>query len=272
MTVIHIDSIDDDRLEHYRNLKQTSQTCESGLFVAEGKRIVHRLLESRFETVSVMVSEDRLDEFAGRVPEHVPMYVVSRQQASELIGFRFHYGAMACGRRQPAASPASMLAPLPAPTTLVICPATTDPENLGSIIRSATIFGAQGVLLGEKCADPFSRRALRVSMASALRIPIAVCSDLAAKVRQLQRTYDLELIACELGEDSQPITESRRKPRTGLLFGNEAQGLEPDWMRQADRSVMIPVQDEQYSLNVSAAAAVTLYHFCRLARSTAEKS
>jgi tRNA G18 (ribose-2'-O)-methylase SpoU len=145
--------------------------------------------------------------------------------------------------------------------TVVVLPDVQDPTNLGSIIRSAAAFGCAAVILGGRCADPFSRRVLRVSMGAALFIPIIKSRELAADLNQLAEA-DFELVATMLDPAAKPLASYRRAPRTGILLGSEGHGLAGEWVSLCERQVTIPMQAGVDSLNVSVAAAVVLWHAC----------
>src|SRR5690606_14217240 len=113
---------------------------------------------------------------------------------------------------------------------LIACPNVDDPENLGSLIRIGTAFGADGMLLGRRCADPFARRVLRVSMGTALSLPIVECDDLAGELERLRSQRGFALAATVLDEIAIPLERVSRPSRLILLFGNEAHGLAPEWV------------------------------------------
>ena len=96
-----IDSLEDPRVEPYRNLKMKNVQRGGEFFIAEGKKVVERLLESDFQTASVFISQKRAEEWANKVPTEVPLYVASQEVMNELIGFDFHVGVVGCGVRRP---------------------------------------------------------------------------------------------------------------------------------------------------------------------------
>ena len=145
--------------------------------------------------------------------------------------------------------------------TIVVCPDVQDPTNLGSIIRTSAAFGCAAVVLGRSCADPFSRRVLRVSMGAALAVPVVEARDLAADVQALQGA-EFEIVASVIDRHAQPLASEPRAARLALLLGGEGHGLTDDWLAVADRRVTIPMQLGIDSLNVAVAAAVLLYEFC----------
>ena len=177
-----------------------------------------------------------------------------------LVGFNFHRGILACGRRRPNAELAD-LAPLDRRLTLAICPDVQDPENLGAILRISSGFGVDGVLVGRGSADPFSRRALRVSMGASLRLPIREATDLESDLRQLREQFAVQLAATLLDPTAEPLSSAARPDRFALLFGSEGHGLAPAIVALCNRRLTIPMHAGTDSLNVAVAAGIFLHHF-----------
>jgi tRNA G18 (ribose-2'-O)-methylase SpoU len=261
MPHIAIDSPDDPRLAAYRNLKRTNLTRWSGIFIAEGDKLVRRLLASDFETVSVVVAQSELDELTPRVPANVPLYVVGDAWVEHLVGFNFHRGILACGRRKPNPILEAVVPPAPSLCTLIVCPDVQDPENLGAILRIGAAFGASPIILGRRSADPWSRRVLRVSMGAALKLPIARCDDIDGALERLGREMNVELAATVLDKNAEPLDQAGRTDRFGLVLGSEGHGLEARWIERCDRRITIPMRPGTDSLNVAVAAGIFLHHF-----------
>jgi tRNA G18 (ribose-2'-O)-methylase SpoU len=258
-----VESIDDPRLACYRDLSEKNLTRQSGLFVAEGEKVVERLIASDFDVASVLAEPEFAAKYEPRVPDVTPIYVASRELLRATVGFNFHRGVVACGRRKPALSVDQILARMGnRQATVVACPDVQDPTNLGSIIRSTAAFGCDAILLGRKCADPFSRRVLRVSMGAVLQLPVVESGDLAADLKAL-RGAAFETTAAVIDPTAEPLAKAERGKRIAILLGSEGHGLSTEWLELADRRVTIPMQSGIDSLNVSVAAAVLLYHFCR---------
>src|SRR5438045_3385089 len=96
----HLESLDDPRVAHYRNLKDRELERRGKLFIAEGEHLVRRLLASDFEIESVLLAERRAAEMSAVVDDRAPMYVVSQELMNQILGMKFHSGVMACGRRK----------------------------------------------------------------------------------------------------------------------------------------------------------------------------
>ncbi len=201
------------------------------------------------------------------VPADVPVYVAEASVVNGVLGYRFHSGVMAVSRRKPAVS-VDQLADAwrgEEPVTLVVCPEVSNTDNMGSLIRIASAFGATGMVLGERCCDPFYRQSVRVSMGTIFRMPLVRSTDLMDDLRRLRERWGVQLIGTVCDGDAEPLAGASRPERIGILFGNEAQGLSPEHLAACDRRVTIPMRLGTDSLNVSVAAGVVLYHFTQYA-------
>ncbi|EAQ78769.1 TrmH family RNA methyltransferase [Blastopirellula marina] len=257
-----LESLNDPRLSPYRGLANSRAYRATGLLIAESRFLVERLLASELEVESLLV--DDLTKVptlpAGR--EATPIYCLPRDQLQELVGFNFHRGVMACARRPLLSDLQQVAWPDRERLTLMVAAQVVDPENLGSLIRAGSAFGADAILMDDRCGDPYSRRALRVSTGHAFKIPIVETSNLLDQLN-VARSLGFQLIATVLDESAIPLKkETARHDRTALLFGNEGFGLEADLTAMADRCVTIPMSRGSDSLNVSMAAGVFLYHYC----------
>ncbi len=265
MPLIPVNAIDDPRLAPYRELNQRNLTRQSGLFIAEGDKLAERLIASRFPVDSLLAGPVQADRFEPLAPRETPIYVADRKLLEATIGFNFHRGVLACGRRLPGASTAELTGKVALTdrqgyqAIVLVCPDVQDPTNLGSIVRTAAAFGCLGVVLGRRCADPFSRRVLRVSMASALHLPIVEARDLASDLAALKNA-GFELAATVIDMSAEPLATYRPPPRLALLLGSEGHGLSAEWLALASRRLTIPMRLGTDSLNVAVAAAVVLYH------------
>ncbi|GDY08253.1 MAG: RNA methyltransferase [Planctomycetota bacterium] len=274
MPLIPVQTLDDPRLVVFRDVKATRHSKWKGRFITEGARLAKRLLATDYVVESMLLTEGRVEEFSSWLRPDVPTFVMPQTLAAELIGYNFHCGAMACALRKPNPSLDEIMARGGERMTFVVCPDVNDPENIGTLIRLGAAFGIDAMLLGPACADPFSRRVLRVSMGNALTLPIVCSRDLTADLRRLKSEWRVQLAATiventdptddDVGvratELAEPLGQAGRPARLALLFGNEANGLGPEWLEQCDRRLTIPMQAAD-SLNVAVAAGIFLHHF-----------
>jgi tRNA G18 (ribose-2'-O)-methylase SpoU len=263
MNRFRVDSIDDERIAVYRDLPRRNMTRESGLFIAEGRLLVERLLASSFETHSILVDERRLSQLP-ECPAHVPIFVAAAGLVEEIIGFNFHRGVLACGYRREPLPLASLADTFGSSALTLSCVDVQDPTNLGGILRNCAAFGVDAVLVSRQSADPFARRVVRVSTGAALRLPIVESDNVQQSLLELRDRWGFELVAT-VSEGGASLVSADKSTRTALIMGNEAHGLPNDIVQLADRRVTIPMQPETDSLNVAVASGVFLYHFTHVA-------
>lgn len=284
MPLLPIQTLDDPRLVVFRDVKAIRHSKWKGRFITEGARLTKRLLATDYVVESMLLTEGRVEEFSPWLRPDVPTFVMPQTLTAELVGYNFHCGAMACALRKPNPSLEDIMARGGERMTFVVCPDVNDPENIGTLIRLGAAFGIDAMLLGPACADPFSRRVLRVSMGNALTLPIVCSRDLNADLRRLKSEWQVQLAATVVENDdptddgekvtwtpssersdegvqpTEPLGHAGRPARLALLFGNEANGLGAEWLEFCDRRLTIPMRGAD-SLNVAIAAGIFLHHF-----------
>ncbi len=261
MPRIPIDDLSDPRLIFYRQLKASNETRGSDRFVVEGEKLVYRLLASRFPTDSVLVTDRYEGHHASMIPADVPMYVIPHASIETLVGYNFHRGVLASGRRVAWPDLSTFLQVGKSKVTLVVCPMLDKPDNLGTILRIGEAFGVDAILIGDRCPDPLLRRVIRVSMGAAFKIPVYEPPDLLGTLEKLRADHALEIIAADANIGAEPLDRVPPPDRLALILGSEAFGLDPEWLDLADRRVTIPMKPGADSLNVAVAAGIFLYHF-----------
>lgn len=263
MTLVSINSLDDPRVAPYRDVKSRRVLERGDLFIAEGAKVVERLIASDFEVDSVLLSERRVDEWTSRIPAHVPIYVAPQELGEALVGFNFHVGVLACGRRRPIprwSSPACAAWMLNVgPALGVVCAHCDNPENLGLIARLSAAFGARFLALGPSCSDPFSRRVIRVSMGAIFRLPVVALPDVPAALRSMHVDFGMRTFASVLDANAAMLSRTAFGSRSAIVLGNEAFGLDAATISACTDRVTIPMHESVDSLNVAMAAAILLH-------------
>ena len=223
--VHRIHSLDDPRVAAYRNLRDRTLRGES-IFVTEGPLVTRRLLASRYEAESVLVAERFAEEFQELVGDKAPLYVAGPGLLREIVGFPFHQGVLAAGRRPEPLRLDGLLGGFDDSTTtqrtLLVCPEITKPENMGLVFRVAGAFGIDGVLLGSRSCDPFARRSLRVSMGGVLGVPWVKSAALAVDLRRLKDQWRFQLLAAVVDRSAQSLADV---PLAGPHWGPPGQRI-----------------------------------------------
>jgi TrmH family RNA methyltransferase len=132
-----------------------------------------------------------------------------------------------------------------------------DPGNLGSIVRASEAAGVTGLFVTGASANPFSWKALRGSMGSALRLPIVAGMGLDA-VLACMTQHGLRTVAAVARGGLLP-DEVDWRGGVGLLLGGEGPGLPASVIARCDQQTTIPMAAPVESLNVAVAAGVLAY-------------
>jgi len=278
-------------LAPYRTLRRPFEHEEQGIFVAEGDKVVRRLLASHFGVVSVLLLENRVAEFAPllntRPERELPVYSVAEKSLLEkLVGFEMFQGVLAIGRipRQPPLE--TILAGSPRPRLLVAMDELANAENLGSLVRNSAAFGAHALIVGETCSSPYMRRSVRNSMGTIFQLPIFQVRDRRGEISEprhadgrLKRRDDpvptlagtlhelrksgVRCLAAHPRPDGKTLAQADFTGDVCIVLGSEGHGLSQSVLEACDEAVAIPMANGVDSLNVGAAAAVFLFEAVR---------
>lgn len=239
-------------LDIFRNLRDTDYR-RRGLLVAEGRLVVEKTLEAGLRIRALLCVPAARGEWEGRAEGRFEVQVLPRSEIEDLAGFPFHRGVLALAERPeiPNLEPGNI-----PPGNLLWLWNVTDPDNLGTLIRSAAALGAGGVLLGPGCADPYGRKALRTSMGNALIRPIRQ-TDLGSL--SPLRGAGLRILAAAVSPGALRPEAARAELPSVLVLGNEGWGLPAEVVDACDASVAVPMAPGVDSLNVGVAGAILLY-------------
>jgi len=150
---------------------------------------------------------------------------------------------------------------------VVVLEDLVDVDNLGALARNAAAFGADALVLSPRCADPFYRKAIRVSLGAVFDLPVVRLARWPDDLDVL-RELGFSLVAAVLSPAATPLPRFAPPARWALLLGAEGPGLSPGAVMRCHGSVTIPMSASTGadSLNVATAAAVMLYALTRAAR------
>lgn len=272
MRIIRITDFEDPRIDAYVRLTNHQLRRQpydyhggEGVMIAESRFVIEALLELGHLPNSLLLDERHLESMSPvleSLPPRTPVYVATREVITQVVGFEVTRGYLASFVRPAECMPDEVLA---GARRVAVLEGLVDVTNMGAIFRSAAALGIDAVLLSPDCADPYSRRALRVSMGCVLKVPWARAFELES--RWPQRTSELlhergfHCAALALRDDAVPINDPALKEheKLALFLGTEGWGLTQPALDACDSSVIIPMANGVDSLNVAAAAAVAFW-------------
>ncbi|HPQ37271.1 MAG TPA: 23S rRNA (guanosine(2251)-2'-O)-methyltransferase RlmB [Synergistaceae bacterium] len=234
-----------------------------------GKHAIHALQELPERIKRLYLQEEKKErekellEVASR--HNVPCTLLSRQEMYELLGDVKHQGMAA-----------SML-PVPtiafdhwagtqknsgAPALVLVLDHIQDPQNMGAIIRTAEVAGAEGVLFPERRGALPTEAVVRASAGAALRVPLLRGVNLSRALQDLQ-DLGFWIVGLEPSSENLLWRETLFPPRLALVLGSEGKGLSRLIRERCDELIALPMRGATGSLNVSAAAAVGIFEWVR---------
>jgi tRNA G18 (ribose-2'-O)-methylase SpoU len=234
---------------------------EHGLYMAESEKVIRRALAAGHRPRSYLIAERWLTDLAdlveGAERDRVPVFVGPDDVMEELTGFHLHRGAVASMHR-PELPPLDSV--VRDARRVLVLEDIVDHTNVGAAFRSGAALGIDAILVTPRCADPFYRRAVRVSMGTVFQVPWTRIQPWPRAVDGL-REAGFTVAALALTEDAVTLDELAATPpeRLALVLGTEGDGLRPRTITAADVTVRIPMAGDVDSLNVAAAAAVAMW-------------
>ena len=274
-----ITSRDNRWLKEFRIALRGGLPSESGAVGVEGPRLVEEALRSTSPIRAVLFSESgerhraRLAPYLNRPEVAIPILQTTDRLFEGIADTENPQGVAALVTprtfsfddiSRPSANGSNPL--------IVVLAGVQDPGNVGTIIRTASAFGATAAVAAPSgqsgTANPFAPKSLRASAGAALHLPILIGVALPIVLARF-RAIGIQSLTSSSREPSaneQPLLApwhaDWRQP-VALLIGNEGSGLPEEIERSADARIRIPMSSTVESLNAAAAAAVLFYEAAR---------
>ena len=254
-----VTSLTNPTVKAVRALHLRKEREESGLFLAEGLKIVAEAVELGRAPRTLMFAHEAADhpvlrrcvqatEAAGGEVIEVTREIlekVSRRDNPQTVVAVFPQQF----------TPLSQIEPRTAPCWVALH-RVRDPGNLGTVIRTVDAAGAGGVILVGECVDPFSVEAVRATMGSVFAVAIARAGE--AEFLAWRGRWPGSVVGTLLSAEVDYRRADYRNP-TLILMGNEQSGLTPELAAACDVNVKIPMRGRADSLNLSVATGVMIY-------------
>lgn len=257
-----ITSVHNDRVKALVRLRKRRERDETGTFLIEGYRELHRArmavcLRTVYYCPELWLGTNEhavLRAAAGGGAELVELgstafrRVSMRDRPDGLIGVGVQFRT---GLEQLA---------LPAEPLLMVAEAVETPGNLGTILRTADAAGVAATIVCDPATDPFNPNVVRASTGCLFTRPLVVAPT-AATLSWLRRRKVTVIAATP--EARQPYWRADLSGARAVVVGNERHGLSDTWLTAAAERVRIPMAGTADSLNVAMAAGAILFESVR---------
>lgn len=249
------------KIEQIRSLSDKKERQKTGLFVAEGEKLVNDLLQSSLELAEMYITESWLQaSFDKNVPEYATR--ISDKEMERISAFK-----------NPSTVLAAFKIPDLGPVTensfrglSLVLDHIQDPGNFGTIIRTADWFGIPNIFCSADCADLFNPKCVQASMGAVARVQ-AHYLDLPEFLKKASG-FGIPIFGTFM--DGENVFESELPDRALIVMGSEGQGISSNLEEYLARRISIPAfpagKKELESLNVAVSASIICAEFRRRVR------
>ena len=246
-----------------RGLDRKKGRSDSGLFLAEGTRLVTQGIENGWKAETLLVSADLaqrpyIRELADRAGANGSKIVQVPAKLLSKVSRKDNPQAVIAAFQQQKKTLNDLA--LPSTGIWIALYEVRDPGNLGTILRTADCANVQGIVLLDTCCDPYSVEAVRASMGSIFDVPF-VESDFGT-FDDWRRSNGMSMIAASVN-GRQRHDRAIYSERSLILMGNEQAGLPGSIEAECDTLALIPMRGGADSLNLAQATAIMAYEAWR---------
>ena len=239
------------------------QKNNSNLFLYGHHAVVEALKNPNRQKTCLKATKENV--LPKELTKNVPVQIVSKDVLNSLVGAdAVHQGLVLETKPLPSVALEDIieLASHTQKSMVILLDQVTDPHNIGAILRSAAAFNAMAVILPDANA-PEETGALAKSACGALEIvPLVRVANLVRAMEKLKQA-DFWCIGLD-GYAKQMINEKPLPAKTAFIMGAEGDGMRRLTAKTCDYTVKLPMSDKMESLNVSNAAAITMYEWYKL--------
>jgi len=209
-----------------------------------------------------LTNEQDSKALLGDAKVSFPVESVEKRFLQHLLGPDAVHQGVACEVAPLPTLPLSSLQENKEENQVVVClDQVTDPHNVGAILRSCAAFGAKALIVTERHAPMETATLLKAASGAFEQVPLIRVVNLAQALQELQ---SWGFWTCGFAEDApQPLNNANLKGKIALVLGSEGEGLRRLTRENLDFLVCLPTQPQFTTLNVSIAAAISLYETFR---------
>ncbi len=237
-------------IRHFRALaSQRAYRQKQGEYLCDGVKLLLEAVSFGAEITRVLTTA----ETAGEIPAGLPCTLIDKALLSYVSPLENSPGPVFSVRQNKDALPER-------PERVLVLEALQDPGNVGTVLRTASAFGIDLVVLCGGCADPYNPKTVRSTMGAMFRQSFVQLSreELSA---QLAR-WELPLYGAAL-TDRAELLDSFDLSRCAVAIGNEGHGLSEEFLSLCQRELLIPMEPESESLNAAVASGVIMWEMYR---------
>ena len=242
-----VNTISNNKIKEIVKLHQKKYREETGLFIAEGNKILEELLNTKAEIKEIYALKNLKLKNSS-----VPFYVVDETVMKKISTTDSPCEVLTVAKiKEHKASEFKKL------NKIILLENISDPGNLGTIIRSSAAFGVEGIILYGNCVELYSPKVIRSAAGNFFKIPIINIKT----ADELNKNFSSHIkIATSLSKTNNiSIKEAAKLNKYIIMFGSEAKGLSKELTQITDKNIKLEMKNNVESLNLSVSASIILY-------------
>ena len=256
-----ISSLQNPSVKEWVQLKEKSRFRKlSGNFLLEGRREIQLAIEGGYSIhkllyCNAIIDEEVLASLLESLPSSTTCIELSKEVYTKVATRDTTEGVFAI-----AASKSHALEELifkRKSPLLLVAEAPEKPGNIGALLRTADAADIDAVLIANPKTDLYNPNAIRSSVGCLFTTQIATGST--EEILTYLKEHKIAVYAAALKKDAEPYQEQDFKKATAIVVGTEAIGLSEEWLENANKKIIIPMNGKIDSMNVSVAAAVLIF-------------
>lgn len=244
-----INSLDNSTIKKVKKLKQRKYREEENKFLAEGRKFLDFtytpdliILKENFEDFENITT--KLERFDCRkivVNDRIFKELTSQENSQGVI-LVYPYCETNIEKIN---------------NNIIVLDKIQDPGNLGTIIRVADAAGFKDIILTKGSVDCYNEKCVRSSMGSIFNMNIVYMEEL--PLIQFLKEKKYKFLVTALENNSIEYTDIILNEKNAIIFGSEGNGVSDNFLKAADKTVIIPIYGSAESLNVAMASGIILY-------------
>ncbi len=250
-------TVSNNKIKEIVKLHQKKYRDETGLFIAEGIKAVEEVLNENIEIVDLFILEDiqNNNKYSGKIiPENIMKKISTTSSVCEAL--------VVAKKKEISKKSFKEL------KKIALFESISDPGNLGTILRSASAFKLDGIILFSDCVDLYSPKVIRSSAGNFFKTPVLTVNTI-SELKELFPAQNYISTALSKGNNIS-LEECKVLDKYIIMFGSEAKGLKKETASIAKKNIKLDMSNNVESLNLSVSASIIFYELSAKQKTTVE--
>ena len=233
------------RVKYIQSLGQKKHRDDEGVFIAEGPKLVHELLQNKNVELLELYALNEWKQTNKNIFTGISINEISESELSRISQLKTPNQVVGLFKQFTKSNPETT------GRISLVLDTVQDPGNLGTIIRTADWFGISQVICSSDSADVYNPKVVQATMGSISRVKVFY-----TELEQWLRQQTIRIYGALL--DGTDVTKMKRLKEGLIIIGNESKGIDKNLLPHINERITIPKIGEAESLNAAVATGIIL--------------